>query len=170
MPTLYLMRHAKAADDLSAPTDHERPLAPRGRRAAGLVGEHMAKRKAPLDAALCSTATRATDTARLALDEWSPRTPLTRERGLYLCGWDGLLDRLRGVPDSVGALLLVAHNPDIHELAAFLTDERDTDKADAFVNAYPTGALTEFDIDRPWREIGAESGRLGEYVAPRFIA
>jgi len=154
MPVLYLMRHAKAADDLSAPSDHERPLAPRGRRAAGAVGKHMAERKAPLDAALCSTAARATDTARLTLDEWAPHTPLTRERGLYLCGWDGILGRLKDVPDSVGALLVVAHNPDIHELAAYLTDERDADKADAFVSSYPT----------------AQAGRLGEYVAPRFIA
>lgn len=170
MPTLYLMRHAKAADDLSAPSDHERPLAPRGRRAASGVGRLMAERGAPLDAAICSTAARATETARLVVDEWRPHTPLTRERGLYLSGWAALLERIREVPDSVGALLLVAHNPDVHELAAFLTDERDADRADAFALTYPTGALTEFRLERPWREAGPEAGRLREYTVPRLLA
>jgi phosphohistidine phosphatase len=172
MKTLYLLRHAKSAWNTLEGDDHERPLAPRGTKAARAVGLHLAERKAHVDLVLCSTAKRAVDTLELVLESLPPPPPLIeRERGLYLCGAHVLLERLRDVPDTAVGLMLVAHNPDMHELAAHLCGEAsDADEA-ALSSGYPAGALALFlfGVAR-WRDLEPGSGRLVEYVLPRNLA
>src|SRR5215469_17757042 len=62
---LVLLRHAKSdwPEDVA---DHDRPLAPRGRRDAPLVGRWLARAGYVPDIAICSTARRAQETWRLA--------------------------------------------------------------------------------------------------------
>jgi phosphohistidine phosphatase len=172
MKTLYLMRHAKAA--MSSPTggDHDRPLAPRGVHAAVAVGEHLRDRKARIDLVLCSTATRAAETAELVVKARGEPVPvLERERGLYLCGAHVLLERLHDAPGHALGLMLVAHNPDIHELAGLLCGEASAHDEAALADGYPTGALAVFLFEiAHWRDLEPGSGRLVEYVLPRKLA
>ncbi|HXO47768.1 MAG TPA: histidine phosphatase family protein, partial [Mycobacterium sp.] len=66
--TLVLLRHAKSAYPDGA-ADHERPLAPRGQREAGLAGDWLRTHLPTIDAVLCSTATRTRETlARTGID------------------------------------------------------------------------------------------------------
>jgi phosphohistidine phosphatase len=55
--TLLLMRHAKSDSPDGVP-DHDRPLAPRGIRQAGLAGNWLRANAPAIDGVLCSTATR----------------------------------------------------------------------------------------------------------------
>ena len=59
---LLLLRHAKSSWDDPALADHDRPLAPRGRRAAKLIGEHLRENQIVVSLVLCSSARRARDT------------------------------------------------------------------------------------------------------------
>ena len=61
MRTLVLMRHAKS-DYPDGVTDHDRPLAARGDREAGLAGDWLRETAPTIDAVLCSTATRTRQT------------------------------------------------------------------------------------------------------------
>src|SRR4029453_5768266 len=66
--TLLLLRHAKS-DYPQGVADHERPLAPRGEREAGLAGDWLRAHAPAVDAVLCSTATRTRQTlARTLID------------------------------------------------------------------------------------------------------
>src|SRR6202035_2354332 len=66
--TLVLLRHAKSAYP-AVVADHERPLAPRGEREAGLAGDWLRAHLPAIDAVLCSTATRTRETlARTGID------------------------------------------------------------------------------------------------------
>ena len=70
MDTLILLRHGKSAypDKVK---DHDRPLAPRGVRQAGLAGKAIRRFGHDVDLVLCSTAERAQATlaqARAAHD------------------------------------------------------------------------------------------------------
>lgn len=57
---LVVLRHAKSAWPAGV-ADHERPLAPRGRRDAPAAGRALVEADCLPDLALCSTAVRAPD-------------------------------------------------------------------------------------------------------------
>jgi phosphohistidine phosphatase len=158
MKLVHLLRHAKSSHDDTALPDHDRPLAERGRRAAEQVGRRMRGQGPAPDLVLCSTARRAADTLSIVRSAAGADWPVTWDRGLYLVGASALLDRLRRVPDTVGSVLLVGHNPDLHDLVRVLADlERE----------FPTAALASIELDvASWRDTAPGSGRLVGYAVP----
>jgi phosphohistidine phosphatase len=171
MKTVHLLRHAKSAwNDPSLP-DHDRPLAPRGARAATLIGRHLRSQGFKADAILCSTARRAADTLDLVLAQLDGTLPpVEHERGLYLAGDRVLLERLRKLPDGVRSVLLVAHNPDLQNLALSLVGAGDASEIQGLASKYPTGALATltFPVDH-WSEIGPQGGTLTQFVVPKKL-
>jgi phosphohistidine phosphatase len=171
MKTLFLLRHAKSSWDAPATGDHDRPLAPRGEKAATLVGNHLRMHHARVDLVLCSTALRAVETRKRVMAAMgSPFPPVEHERGLYLCGARTLLERLRDAPESAKGLMLIAHNPDLHELAQELTGSGDHDHRQELAEKYPTGscAVLLFETMR-WRDLDLGAGRLTDFVQPRKL-
>ena len=170
MKTLCLMRHAKSGWDDPSLADHDRPLNERGVAAAGLVGRHLAHRGFRPDLVLCSTAKRATDTLALVLDELGREVPARHDRGLYLAGAPALLEAVRGAPDSVGTLMLVGHNPDMHHLTQHLAGFGDPKTLRAVAEKFPTGgcAILTFETDQ-WRKVTPGQGHLVEFVRPRLL-
>ncbi|WP_448204193.1 SixA phosphatase family protein [Azospirillum sp. sgz302134] len=177
MKTLFLLRHGKSSWDDPALDDHDRPLAPRGEKAARLVGRYLKDHKAHVDLVLCSTAVRASDTARRVLaamdapDIPAPEIPVEFEHGLYLCGAHVLLERLRDAPDSASSLMLVAHNPDLHDLARQLTGSGEDRHRKALEEKFPTAACAVLLFETAhWRDLELGAGRLTDFVLPRKLA
>src|SRR6187200_3248617 len=84
VPRLYLLRHAKSSWDDPGLPDHDRPLAPRGRKAAKRMGAHLRERGIEPQLVLCSSARRTRETVeRLALPSGSQ---VEVEDGLYAAG------------------------------------------------------------------------------------
>ncbi len=175
MKTLCLLRHAKAdrakaGQDAPALSDHDRPLVPRGVAAAGLVGRSFKQHALHPHLVLCSTARRATETARLILAELDAPPPVESERGLYLCGAQALLKRLNEAPDSVDTLMLVAHNPDVHILSVALAAHGDKTLRGALQDKFPTGACAVVTFDTAcWRAVASGEGRLTAFILPRTL-
>lgn len=168
MKLVHLLRHAKSSRDDPALPDHDRPLTGRGRNAADRVGRRMRERGLAPDLVLCSTARRAADTLAIARSAADAGWPVERDRGLYLVGAPALLDRLRRVPDAVGSVLLVGHNPDLHDLARALAASGDREALADLERKFPTAALASIELDvASWREVAPGSGRLVGYDAPR---
>src|SRR5882672_12279132 len=119
MHRLHLLRHAKSDRDVAL-EDHERPLARRGREAARRVGESLPSALGALDLVLCSPSLRTRETAALVLARFAPRPPILFEDALYLAGRAALMRRLSQLGESVGAVLVIGHNPGLHELALAL--------------------------------------------------
>src|SRR5579864_3364127 len=100
---LHLLRHAKSSWDQPGLADHDRPLAPRGRRAAEAIARHLRASGVAPALILCSSARRAQETlARLGLSG-----TVSIERGLYGASSEALLERLRAVPDEVPSALVI---------------------------------------------------------------
>src|SRR3712207_852951 len=116
MLELLLLRHAKSRWDRPEDEDHERDLAPRGLEAAARIGRLIQEQNLIPELALCSTATRARRTWALAAAAigWEIRTRYIRE--LYLAAPDEILGLIRQ-QEGPKRLLLVGHNPGLHELA-----------------------------------------------------
>lgn len=176
MKTLYLLRHGKSSWDDAALDDHDRPLATRGIKAAARVGRHLRVRGVAPDRVLCSTARRAADTLDIVLDALLPgrdsRTvAVERDRGLYLAGSAALLARLHTVPDDAASVLLVGHNPDLHDLSLALAADGDESDLRSLAVKFPTAACAIIRFpDGPWSGLIPGSGHLVEFVIPRKLA
>jgi phosphohistidine phosphatase len=158
---VWLLRHAKSSWDDPGLADHDRPLAPRGRKAAKRMARWASDNDVRPELVLCSSALRATATLALVLHALGrPETEI--EGGLYHATAEDLLERLRAVPESVTEVLLVGHNPGLHELACAL--------APPGPEAFPTGALAELRlVIDAWPEVRRASAHLGRLVVPRSL-
>ncbi|MBX6390532.1 MAG: histidine phosphatase family protein [Frankia sp.] len=161
-----LLRHAKS-DWAGADTpDHARPLSRDGREACRLVADHVRGRGLRPDLILCSAATRTRETLERIASALPADVPVLTEERLYLASADELLARLREVDDGVPTVLLVGHNPGIHELALGLLPSADRPK----IPTFPTAALAVLDLgSRRWAELGAASARFGEFTTPKAL-
>jgi phosphohistidine phosphatase len=173
MKTLYLLRHGKSAWNDPSLADHDRPLAPRGARAAKLIGRELRKEGFRADCILCSTARRAIDTLEIVtaqLDGGALEMPVHQERELYLTGERTLLERLRRLPDKVGTAMLVGHNPDLHYLAQELAGSGDKEDLKSLEAKFPTAALAvlKFPVES-WSDIGPRAGRLTRFLIPKKL-
>lgn len=159
---LFLLRHAKSSWDDSSLADHDRPLAPRGRKAAKRIGAHVRREQIPVVLVLCSSATRARET----LDLVAPPGEIRLERELYGATAAELLERLRRVPDQVGAVMLIGHEPAMRDLAVGLIGP-DSELAD---RKFPTAALATLTFTGPWDALGPERAELTAFVTPRELS
>jgi phosphohistidine phosphatase len=172
MRQLLLLRHAKSAwDDASMP-DRDRPLNPRGRRSAAVMRQAMRDLGLAPDVVLVSTARRAVETLE-ALEPWDD-TPLVEPMdSLYLANPIQLTAALHGVAETVRSVLLIGHNPGLHDLALTLAGPRamasggETERA--LVAGFPTGALAEFVVAGSWWDLREGGGRLVRFLTPRML-
>ncbi|TPG58518.1 histidine phosphatase family protein [Roseomonas nepalensis] len=167
MHQLLLLRHAKSAWDDPALSDHARPLNARGRRAAAAMAGAMRGLGLRPQLVLVSSSRRTLQTLEtLGTLEGPPRVEPMDD--LYLAPWTRLLDAVREVPEEVGSVLLIAHNPGLHDLALALAGEgSDSEGAPpALAEAYPTAALAEFAIEGEWRGLSPGGARLVRFLQP----
>jgi phosphohistidine phosphatase len=163
MHMLHLLRHAKSSrkGDLE---DHERPLNRRGRTAARLVGRDLRDAVGTIDLVLCSSAARTRETLELVLAEFAARPPCLVEDELYLADCVKLIGRLQRLDESSRNILLIGHNPGLHELAVALA-EPDTRSSRTLASAkFPTAARASFQIKTAWPAVGGARHRLVAYV------
>lgn len=164
------MRHAKSSWDDPALDDFDRPLGPRGRKAARRMGGYIEREGLAPDLVVCSAARRARETWRLAREEIGGDIRSSVTRSLYLASPDRLLRAIRRVPDSAGRLLVIAHNPGIQELAIRLDadDGRGSGPSAGMRAKFPTAALAILSVDaRSWSEAAGGRARLVKFVRPR---
>jgi phosphohistidine phosphatase len=158
---LLLLRHAKSSWDDPALADHDRPLAARGRKAAQRIGARLRTDKTPVNLVLCSSARRARETVELV----APPGELEIDDRLYGASPGELLQRLRQVPDDVGAVMLVGHNPAMRDLAIELL----SGDGDQLVGKFPTGALATLTFTGSWRALAAQRAELIAFLKPREL-
>jgi phosphohistidine phosphatase len=167
MHTLYLLRHAKSSWSDPSLADHERPLAPRGERDAKRVAKHLRRLEVRPALVLCSSAARTRATAELIRPSLGG-APLEVEEALYAAGSEALLERLRALPEGADSVLLIGHNPGLHELA--LTLASTGPELERLEEKFPTAGLATLLVRRsPWRELGRGDAELVGYVVPKQL-
>ncbi|MBN8889123.1 MAG: phosphohistidine phosphatase [Rhodospirillales bacterium 70-18] len=172
MHQLLLMRHAKSSWDDPNLSDHARPLNRRGRAAAITMREAMRELGLAPDVVLVSSALRTLQTLE-ALEPWDDSPLVEPMDTLYLATPTQLLQALRAVSETTRSVLLLGHNPGLHELAMHLVGPQAMTLANPLTRrlaeGYPTGALVEFAIPGPWHVLDEGGGRLTRFLAPRDL-
>ncbi len=168
MKALYLLRHAKSSRDDDSLPDHDRPLSKRGRRDAEAIARHLAAAGLHPDLVLSSTALRTRETLAPIQAALKPRR-VVFDNDLYLAPPTTLLDHLRRLDEAVVEVLVVGHNPGVHEVALLLADRRSAPALPPSTGKFPTGALASFGWDGTWRRLGPGTATLTAYTVPRDL-
>jgi phosphohistidine phosphatase len=162
MRTLHLLRHAKSDWNDERLPDHERPLAPRGIKAAHRLADHLEEAPLEVGLVLCSTAVRTRETLKLIRPALG-KVEVKFEDDLYGAGADELEKRLRRLPRKVAAVMVIGHNPGIEALASVLLGP-------VAPGHFPTGALASlrFSAD-DWKSIREGDAELTRFVTPKEL-
>jgi len=168
MHTLHLLRHAKSDRDEGV-DDRERRLARRGRDEARRVGKSLVAAIGPLDLVLCSPSVRTRDTAALVLAGFAPPPPIRYDDELYLARSAMLLRVLRRLDEAVAAVLLIGHNPGLHELATALAAPDSPRYAALAGGKFPTLARASLTIAGSWDSLDRTRHPLADYVTPKSL-
>ena len=167
MKELLILRHGKARIDAPGGTDFDRKLAPRGRRAASRVADYLMRRGAKPDLVLVSPALRTRETWELMAPGFPAGIKVRLEARLYLASREALRARLARLADDFDRVLLIGHNPGLHELALQLSAGGRSLMRARMVEKFPTAALARFAVEaRHWADLGPDTARLVDYVTP----
>jgi len=167
---LHLFRHAKSSWTDPRLADFDRPLAPRGKAASKAMGTYMKVADIRPDLVLSSSSARTRETLEMALPMLAGDASVTYERALYHAASDGLLKRLRRMPDKVDSALIVGHNPGLQALAVSLAGSGDPDGMARLETKFPTAGLATLILRRGhWRDLAPRSCELHSFVVPRDL-
>jgi phosphohistidine phosphatase len=170
MRRLILMRHAKTERDAPSGKDQDRRLDERGRQDSAEIGRWLALHGYRPDLTLVSTAKRTQETWEL-LHAAIPSTRAKHLPELYGADPSELLKAIYGVTAAdPQVLLILAHNPGLHELALALISGGEPEGRRALASNLPTSgvALIDFATDN-WRDVSFRSGRLERFASPKLL-
>jgi len=163
MKHLLLVRHAKSdwSGDLG---DYDRPLNDRGRRDVPAMAEALRERGVQPDRIVSSSALRAFTTS-FGLAEGLGFIPseIERRRDLYLAEPDAILHTIRSLDDAADTVMIVGHNPGMHEMAHLLC-------AAGGVDEFPTLAVAHFTWEgASWSTLAFSEASLVELLLPKKL-
>jgi phosphohistidine phosphatase len=171
MRRLLLLRHAKTERAAPGEHDRDRKLMERGRTDAPIIGAYLVRHRFVPDLALVSPATRAAETWALvaaAFPETSPR--VVSDERIYNAVPETLMGLIRETTQA-HSVIVVGHNPSLHDLALQLIASGDVEARERLCEKLPTCGLViiDFPFDDWWR-LHVNAGRLERFVSPHLIA
>lgn len=162
---IVLVRHAKA--DWNEESDHERPLADRGRKDAPVAGRWLAGSGIRPDLALVTTAARGRETWKLMAPELPQRPKTVYEERLYEASLGELIAVINETSDDVGDLLLLSGNPAIHGAADALAGEAEGDLLPRMNRSgFPTASIAVLTFTGSWKAVEHGVANLVAFWAP----
>ncbi|MBV9457905.1 MAG: histidine phosphatase family protein [Bradyrhizobium sp.] len=174
MRRLMLLRHAKTETDAPSGRDQDRRLDERGRRDAAEIGAWIARHPPHPDFVQVSPAVRAKQTWELAWEAMKERVAPPQVEflpDLYAAEPGQMLEIIRAASlTDPKRLMVVGHNPGMHELALMLTGSGGAAASKALADNLPTSGLAVLDFaTEDWNEVAFRRGKLVLFVSPKLI-
>lgn len=170
MRRLLLLRHAKAERSEAGMEDRVRQLIERGRKDAARIGTYMASHALIPDRVIMSPSVRTQETWKFAASALHPAPAATSLERLYNATPPAILGVIREAPKTAHVLLVVGHNPGLHELALMLIASGAIEAREQLREKLPTSGLViiDFAVDA-WGKLHPQSGRLERFVTPKSL-
>lgn len=129
------------------------------------MGEYLAGALPAPRLVLCSSAVRARETLDQAIPSLHPAPKILYEERLYLASAQRLLERLQELSDETDSVLLIGHNPGLHQLALTLAEE-----SNGLADGFPTAALAALRLDGAWETLRPRGAKLIDYQTPKSLS
>ena len=169
MRRLMLLRHAKTERAEPGQRDRDRTLTKRGRSDAPLLGAYMAHHGLTPDLALVSPAKRTQETWTLLAEAFDKAPRRINEERLYNATSEALIEVISATRGA-HSLLVVGHNPSLHDVAVQLVASGDAAARRQLAEKLPTSGLVVIDLAfDDWSHLQRRAGRLERYVTPKLI-
>ncbi len=124
----------------------------------------------PPDRVLCSSSKRTRQTAEWVLPKAGFQTPVQYEDGLYLATAGEILTHAQRLDDRVRSVLIIGHNPGMHEVALRLYAKGDPALIELLEIKFPTACLAAFTVPvEHWRELAPHTGTLTHFISPKML-
>lgn len=170
MRRLMLLRHAKTERAEPGESDRDRKLMQRGREDAPVLGAYMAHHGLVPDLALVSPAARAQETWMLLATAFAKTPRMQIDDRIYNSSPRNLLQVI-AEPRKARRLLVVGHNPSLHEFALQLIAAGNIEAREQLREKLPTSGLVVMDLPiDDWALVHPHAARLERFVTPRLIA
>ena len=145
MKRLLIVRHAKSSWKNGDLTDHERPLKKRGKNDAMKMGKLLKNKKIIPDLIICSTATRAKETAKILSASMKYKNKITYTDTLYMAEPSDILSAIINCGKKDKTVMVIGHNPGLEALVQILTGK---------VESLPTASIAYITLKiNNWAEI-----------------
>ncbi len=171
--TLTLMRHAKSSWEDYSQSDMDRPLAPRGKKDAPLMGKYLAENDLLPDLVLCSPAQRTRETLARLQNALSRPLNVKFDQMIYSAGMGhGLIPLLHNMDNDFNHTMIVGHNPAMQELVLSLinwtTDNDETRQK--LSQKFSTGTIVSMTFEGDsWTSVNLGKGQLTHFAAPKML-
>lgn len=166
MRHLYLMRHAKAKQPSGDMTDHQRPLRKRGKRQAAAMAHVLQHWQALEGRIYVSTAARTRETFDEIAGQLPDHTLVNQvhfDENLYTFDGGGLQAWVESLPNEAERVLVIGHNPALHDLARWLDQTAP--------HSLPTGSVLHFTLSgSSWKSAGHNGAKLAGCLIPEMAS
>jgi phosphohistidine phosphatase len=168
---LMLLRHAKADKAETGMRDQDRRLNARGQRDATVIGAYLARHGLAPDLSLSSPAKRTRQTWEAVAQQLSATPPARFDERLYNATAEAIRMLVREIEGRIGTLMVIGHNPGLHDFAGRVVASGDVEAREALREALPTAGLVVISLaGQDWRDLHFHGGRLEHFVTPRSLA
>lgn len=168
---IILVRHAKGVELTEfLGMDFDRPLIDRGISAAKIIAKYLRLIGVKPDVIISSPAVRTRETAEILLDQYPKIGKIEYVPALYNGGALSTRDAneihlkvVQKMKKDTEILMIVGHNNDLTEFAAYLSGES--------VPSMKKGSIAVLSLpdELDWSEVSAESAKFVYYLTPHFL-
>ncbi len=170
MKTLYLLRHGKSQPPDFNTDDFDRSLNERGVYDCEIIGQWLTSKQSKIDKIVVSGARRTRETHERLVETFQTKATVELEEALYLARSEFLRGFVRRLEDDLQSVMLIGHNPGMHELAFDLCKNKKDTVASELQEKFPTCALAviQFHVES-WGLIESGEGKLIHFITPRML-
>ena len=159
MKKIFFLRHAKSSWSDFSLKDFDRPLSTRGIQDAELMGNYFQTKKINLDVVISSPSKRTKETLDHFFSNSIPK--IEYDKSLYNAHLEDILEAIKVLFENVNTIMIVGHNPSMHEVTEFLSG--------SFLPKYPTCGLAALNFESEWKDVNAKSCELDFFKMPREL-
>ena len=159
MKKIFFLRHAKSSWSDFSLKDFDRPLSTRGIQDAELMGNYFQTKKINLDVVISSPSKRTKETLDHFFSNSIPK--IEYDKSLYHAHLEDILGAIKVLFENVNTIMIVGHNPSMHEVTEFLSG--------SFLPKYPTCGLAALNFESEWKNVNAKSCELDFFKMPREL-
>lgn len=152
--------------------DHERALIERGQGDAQQLGVWLNRERVSVDLVLSSTSVRTRQTVEHVTSCWQEHGAITFSDALYLATAGDLLATVQSCDEAAQSVMIVGHNPGIHQLALLLAGTATANDLEEMEMNFPTCALAilKWPDKHVWRSTAPQSAYLEAFLTRHDVA